>query len=77
MKRFEAPTGIGWPNNTKSIGKKAKLVESSTHSKQKAAVLCTIFEIFTIFVALVNTTNAGERIYAPALIHTAANFRLP
>ena len=60
-----------------SIGKKAKFVESSTHSKQNPAVLWMLFEIFTIFDALVNTTTAGERIYAPALIQTAANLRLP
>ena len=64
MKRFVAPIGIGWPNKAISSGKKAKFVESSTHSKQNAAVLCTVFEIFSIFDALVNTTTAGERIYS-------------
>ena len=77
MKRFGAPIGIGWPNNAKSIGKKAKFVESSTHSKQNAALLWMLFETVTILDALVNTTTAGEIIYAPALIQTAANLRLP
>ena len=62
MKRFEAPIGIGWPNNARSSGTKAKFVESSTHSKQNAAVLWMLFEMFTTFDALVNTTTAGERI---------------
>ena len=60
-----------------SIGRKAIFVESSIHSKQKEAVLWMLFEIFTVFDALVKTTTAGERVYAPALMQTAANLRLP
>lgn len=59
-----------------SSGRKAKFVESSTHSKQNEALLWMLFEMFTNFDPLVNTTTAGEKIYAPALIQTAANLRL-
>jgi hypothetical protein len=52
-----------------SSGRKAKFVESSTDSKQNEAVLWMLFEMFTNFDTLVNTTTAGEKIYAQALIY--------
>lgn len=60
-----------------SSGKKAKFVESSTHSKMNEAMLWTLFEMLTIFEALVKTTTAGETTYAAAFIQTADNLRLP
>ena len=61
MKRFFTPIGISWPNNTIFIGRRAKFVKSSAHSKQNQAVLWIPFEMFTIFDALLNTTTVGER----------------
>ena len=63
VKRFDSQIGTGCSNQVISSGRNAKLVESSTHSNENAAMEFTCFTLFKILVEFAKTVNEGDNVY--------------